>query len=111
MNKVSFFLRFGIAFSFLYAAVSSFLNPNAWIGFFPIFLKDLIPNDILLILFSIFEIILALWLISNKAIFYASILASFTLLGIIIFNFSSFDIVFRDVTILFAAIALAFLSK
>lgn len=111
MNKVSFFLRFGIAFSFLYAAVSSFLNPNAWIGFFPIFLRNLIPVNILLILFSIFEIILGIWLISNKATFYASILASFALLGIIIFNFSSFDIVFRDVTILFAAIALAFLSK
>lgn len=111
MNKVSFFLRFGIAFSFLYTAVSSFLSPNSWIGFFPMFLRDLIPANILLLIFSIFEIILALWLISNKAIFYASILSSFTLLGIIIFNFSSFDIVFRDVTILFAALALAFLSK
>ena len=102
MNKVSFFLRFGIAFSFLYASISSFLNPNAWIGFFPLFLRNLIPSNILLLIFSIFEIILALWLISNKAIFYASILSSFVLLGIIIFNFNSFDIVFRDVTILFA---------
>ena len=110
MNKeksISLILRIGLAFTFIYVAISSFINPTSWLGFFPKFLQ----KEIILTIFSIYEIFIGLWLITNKKIFYASILSSITLFGIIIFNLGAMDIIFRDVAILFAAIALAILSK
>ena len=113
MNKylVSFFLRLGLAAVFLYAAISSFLTPTNWIGFLPVWLRNIIPGMTLLVIFSIYEIILSLWLLSGKKIYYASILSAFTLFLIIIFNMTSLDILFRDLAIFFSAISLAILSK
>ena len=108
---ISFLLRAGLAVVFLYAAVASFLDPNSWIGFLPQFLRNIVPANILLILFSIYEIILGLWLLSGKKIYPAAILAIITMASIVIFNMGALDIVFRDVAILFAALALAVLSK
>lgn len=104
---VSFFLRVGLAVVFLYAAISSLLNPLSWIGFFPSWLRAIIPNTILLFLFSSYEIILSLWLFSSWKIFYAAVLAILTLLGIITTNLGALDIIFRDVAILFMAVSLA----
>jgi len=103
---ISFLLRLGIAFSFFYAAIASFLNPTAWIGFFPSFLQ----YDSLLTVYSIFEIILGGWLLLGKKVFYAAVLSALTLFGIVVFNLGALDIVFRDIPILFAAIALAVLG-
>jgi len=102
----SLLLRLGIAFSFFYVVIASFLNPTSWIGFFPSFLQ----NESILIVFSIYEVIIGLWLMWGKKVFYAAILSAWTMLGIIVFNFGALDIVFRDVTILLAAVALAVLS-
>ena len=108
---VCLFLRIGIAFTFLYAAISSFLNPGAWIGFFPGFATAIISANILLPVFSIYEIFLALWLFSNKKIYYAAIVSAITIFSVVIFNIGALDIVFRDIAILFSAIALAILTK
>ncbi|NCN98637.1 hypothetical protein COU62_00290 [Candidatus Pacearchaeota archaeon CG10_big_fil_rev_8_21_14_0_10_35_219] len=107
---VSFFLRVGLALVFLYAAISSFLSPSSWIGFIPLFLRNLIDANLLLFAFSFYEIILGLWLLSNKTVFYASLLSALTILGIVISNLGALDIVFRDIAILFSAIALMILS-
>lgn len=103
---VSVLLRIGLAFTFLYAAIASFIEPDAWIGYLPIFLRHLIPATFLLNGFSIVEILLSLWLLSGKFLLYSSLLATLMLVGIILFNFGAFDIVFRDVAILFLATAL-----
>ena len=108
---VSFFLRAGLAVVFLYAGIASLISPENWVGFIPQFIQNNFPSSILLILFSVYEISIGLWLLSNKKIFYASILSSATMLLIIIFNFSVFDVVFRDIAILFMAISLVILSK
>ena len=108
---ISLLLRLGLAFVFLYAAVASFLDSNSWIGFFPPFLQNLFPQTLLLAGFSIFEIVLGLWLLSGWKIFYAAIVAVLALLGIIVFNLGAFDIVFRDVAILTSAAALAVLYR
>jgi|SRR3989344_2619961 len=105
-----FFLRLGIATVFLYAAIASFLDPLSWVGFFPVWLKTLFPATILLYLFSTYEIVLAFWLLSGRHALYAASLAALTLFSIVIFNTSALDIVFRDVAILFAAVALASLT-
>ena len=104
-------LRIGIAIPFLYAAIGSFLAPENWIGYFPTWLRDMLPENLLLTGFSLFEIALAIWLISNWKIFYAAILAAITLAGIIAANTASLDILFRDTAILFAAIALSEFSR
>jgi uncharacterized membrane protein YphA (DoxX/SURF4 family) len=100
-------LRVSIASVFLYAAVASLVTPENWIGYFPNFLRDLFPTTLLLIGFSIYEILLCVWLLIPWKTFYAAGLASATLAGIIITNIGLFDIVFRDLAILGAALALA----
>ncbi len=103
---ISFLLRIGIAIAFLYAAVAAFLDPFSWIGFLPIWIEDIIPRSVVLSIFSTFEILLSLWLLSGKVVFRSAVLSSATLGAIILFNIQSLDIVFRDVPILFAALAL-----
>lgn len=107
---VSFFLRVGLATVFLYVGIAAIFSPETWLGFIPGFMRKIISGNLFLHIHSIFNICLALWLLSNKKTFYASTLASITLFAIIIFNFSALDIVFRDLSILFSAIALMFLS-
>jgi uncharacterized membrane protein YphA (DoxX/SURF4 family) len=104
-------LRGGIAFTLLYAAVDSFMNPDAWVGFFPPFMLAIVPGEILLPIFSVYEIILGLWLLSGWKSFYAALLAAGTMVGIIVATPSQFIITFRDVAIFGAAVALAALSK
>jgi len=106
----SFLIRAGLAITFLYASVSAFLDPGAWVGFIPKFIKEIINPGIFLHIHSVGEVILSLWLLSNKKIFYASIASALALIGIIIFNISALDILFRDIALLFAAFALAALS-
>lgn len=108
---VSFFLRIGLATVFLYAAVASFLNPEAWIGFLPFWLRNLIPANILLVEFSIYQVGLTFWLLSGKKVFYSSLLAGLTLLAIVVANLGDLDIIFRDIAILFSAIALMVLHR
>ena len=103
-------LRVGIAFTFFYAAIFSFLNPNDWIGFFPIFLRNLFGAQLLNI-FSFYELILGFWLLSGKYGFAASLISAATILGIIVFNLGALDIVFRDFGLFFAALALALLNR
>ncbi len=111
LNLVSLLLRIGIAFTFLYAAIGGFVIPDAWVGFLPSFMTNIIPGSILLPIFSVYEIVLSLWLLSGWRIFYPALLSAATMAGIIFSDFSVFLITFRDVAILFAALALAVLHK
>ncbi len=104
---VNLLLRIGIASVFLYAAVETTLHPDDWIWFFPQFLRDLVPHQLLLTGFSLYETLLSAWLLIGWRTAYAASLAALTLLGIIVGNLSDFDIVFRDVAIFFMATALA----
>ncbi len=109
-KSVSLLLRIGLAFAFLYAAIGSFLAPDSWIGFFPPFLRNIFPPNLLLVGFSVYEILLGLWLLWGGYAFYSASLAVLTLLGIIIPNLGALDIIFRDVGLLFAALGLAVLN-
>ena len=100
-------LRLGIAFTLLYAALGSTLEPVNWIGFFPAFLFQFgIPEELLLGAFSLFEAALALWLLWGKKLVYPALLSAFAFGGITLFNLGAMDIVFRDVGLFFAALAL-----
>lgn len=100
-------LRIGVAFAFIYAAIAGFVDPDSWIGWFPQTLRNIIPDLLLLKLWGAYEIILALWILSGKKIFIPSALATLSLAGLIVTNFGAMDIIFRDVTILCATLALA----
>lgn len=104
-------LRVAIAFVFLYAAIAAFIDPSSWIGFVPEWMRSLIPENLFLLTFNSYQIILALWLLSGKRIFWAAIIATLNLAAIVILNLGSFDLVFRDVGLALAAGALAVMSK
>jgi len=107
---VALLLRVGVAFAFIYPAVSAYFTPLAWIGFFPGFVLDIAPDETLLLhLFGITEIVLALWILVGRRIFVPSVLAALYLFAIVIFNLASLDILFRDIPIMFMAVALAVL--
>ena len=112
MNHISLILRLGLAFAFLYPAISAVFNPFAWIGYFPQFAHIIIPNDALLLhLFGAIEIVIGLWLLYGKHIFYPSVAAAAMLFFIVVFNFSQMDIVFRDLSIFAIAVALVVLHR
>ena len=102
----SFLLRAGLAFAFVYAAVGAFVNPSAWLGFFPPFLVDAFPQTALLWGFGIGEIALATWLLSGFHHRIAGALSAVMLFGIVVFNTGQMDVVFRDISLALAALAL-----
>lgn len=111
LKIASLLLRIGLAFVFFYAAVSAVISPENWIGFYPQWMRSIVADNALLAFHSIAEIVLALWLVSGKWTLYAAVLSSIWLLGIIVGTLGVFLITFRDVAILFSAVALAVLSK
>lgn len=102
-------LRVGVAFSFLYAAIDGFVDPYSWIDYFPQFL-NFAPTLTLLHVFAVIEILIALWLLSGKNILIPSLLATVMLLAVVIFNLAQFQLLFRDVSIAAASLALAMFS-
>lgn len=108
-RSTSILLRISLAFALLYPAVSAVFEPYSWVGYFPAFLQDLPVNDMLMLhIFGALEVILALWILSGKKIFLPSTLSALMLAGIIFFNWSQLAVLFRDVSIMLLAVALAF---
>jgi len=101
-------LRLGLATVFLYAAISSFVSPDDWVGYLPTFMIELVDADILLKFFSVYELILAGLLLTGVFTRYVGLLCAATLAGIVVFNFDLFAISFRDIGLTLAALALAF---
>lgn len=106
INLATFTLRSGLAIAFLYAAISSILQPDVWTTFLPAFIPSLT-----LFLFSLFQVGLAIWLLSPYKTYEAAIVSSITLFFITIANISALDFVFRDVAIFLASVSLTILTK
>ena len=110
-KAVLLILRIGIAFSFIYVAFSAFLNPANWIGFIPDFATlGLVSKELFLQIHAVIDLILGLWLLWGNKTFYAAIVSAIFLAGIILFNLGSMDTIYRDISILLAAVALAVIS-
>ncbi|PIP86449.1 hypothetical protein COV42_00960 [Candidatus Campbellbacteria bacterium CG11_big_fil_rev_8_21_14_0_20_44_21] len=109
-KKIIWLLKVAVAFSFLYAATSGFIEPNNWVGFFPRFMTNILPGPILLRVFEIVEVLVALALFFMKNPFYPAVLGAIMLLGVVIFNLPQLDILFRDIPIALTAIAIAVYS-
>ncbi len=106
-NAAIMALRIGLAFAFLYPAISSLITPSDWIGFVPRIFRDLFDGEQFLILFSIIEILIGLGIlfVRRPTLF---LYAAIGILGAVVyFNLGAFDLVFRDISIIAMAIALA----
>src|SRR3989344_1726107 len=113
MNKeklVEYALRAGVALAFLYPPLNALVDPYAWVGYFPSFLRGYVDNFTLLHTFGVVEILLALWILSGWRIFWPSVAATTMLLGIVIFNLPNFQVVFRDISIAAMSFSLAVIS-
>ena len=105
-------LRLGLAFTLLYPALSALRDPFSWVGYFPEFIS-IIPVDriVPLYIFGVIQIILAVWILSGRKVFIPAIVTALMLFGIVLFNINQLDILFRDIVIAAAAIALALMTK
>ena len=105
-------LRIGAAFAFLYPAIAAVADPTSWLGYFPQIIRGLpIEPLVLLQSFGIIEVALAVWILSGWKIFIPALLATFILVGIVLFNLTQIDIVFRDISIALMTLALVFWPK
>jgi uncharacterized membrane protein YphA (DoxX/SURF4 family) len=102
------FLRIGLATVFIYAAVSSTISPNDWVSFLPQIVRDNFSPMLVLKAFSVIELVLAVWLLSGVYVRLAGLVCAVMLGGIVMSNFSLFAISFRDIGLIFAALALVF---
>lgn len=105
-------LRAGVALAFLYPPYDALTNPSSWVGYFPKFVLDF-PLDPLITLhaFGVLEVIIAVWLLSGWKVRVPALIAAVLLLAIVGFNLPQFPILFRDVAIAFAALAIAILPR
>jgi hypothetical protein len=111
----NFMLRAGVAFAFLYPPVNALFDPYSWLGYLPHFARAIahtggVPDVILLHSFGALEVIIALWILSNKKIFLPSLAATGILLAIVALNLQDFQVVFRDLSIAAASLSLAVMS-
>ena len=105
-NSAITILRWGLAFVFFYAAVASLLDSQEWIRYIPGWIQNLDGYNLLLTAFSVYQLILAVLLFSGRKVYLASILATATLVAITAFNFGTLDVVFRDIGLTMAGLAL-----
>jgi hypothetical protein len=111
-KAASLLIRLGLAFAFLYAAISSFQNPQSWLGFLPDWLTEASPisPEAMLHAMSVVEIFLALWLLSGKLVKYAGLASALLTASIVAVDLNQLLITFRDIPIITASLALVFLD-
>lgn len=104
-------LKVAVAFAFLYPPIAAVFNPSAWIWFVPDFVEMFVSKEFFLHAFGLVEVIIALGILFMKKPIVPLIAASAILFVIVVIDFSTFDIVFRDISILLAALALILMYR
>ncbi|HUB92878.1 MAG TPA: DoxX family membrane protein [Verrucomicrobiae bacterium] len=108
---VPLLLRVGLAIVFMYAAVSSLMHPEEWVGYLPSFIEKMSNATSILKAFAVLEILLSLWLLSGRLVRYSALLAVLLLVGIIFAQPGDLPITFRDIGLVFMGLALAMSSQ
>lgn len=110
-NKLAvWFLRIGLIFVYMYATIEIYLSPDNFLKYVPSFMLELVPIDLFLFAFGVFEIALSIWLLTGWKGEYAAIVSFLMMVGIVAFNGEYFQILFRNVAIGFGSLALAALE-
>jgi len=110
IRRARWLLRIGLAAVFLYAAVGATLAPDQWIGFLPPMIAHVLGAALALKLFALFQLVMAVWLMTGWLGKWAALVTGLTMAGIILTNLAALEVTFRDVAIGFAAAALFVLS-
>ncbi len=108
---ISWLLRIGLAAVFLYAAVDAFREPQAWIFYVPHFTTHFISAKTSLDAISVAQIVLAVGLLVGKYLRVLAVISVALLGGIVIFNLNTLLLTFRDIGLLFMALALFFVEE
>lgn len=103
-------LRLGLALVFFWAGFRIIEDPVAWSGYLPLFMKTIVPVIPSTVAIGVGDIILGVWLASGFAIRLAAFLSFLHLCAILIFSGID-DVVFRDIGLAFAALALFFYEE
>ena len=111
LNLARLSLRLGLSTVFAYAAFEAFTNPAGFLKYIPSFVVTIVNPDYFLPIFGTAEIILTLWLLSGIKIRFAAIASFFLMAAIVGFNPEYFNVLFRNIAIGFAALALALLEE
>lgn len=111
-NKIAkYFLRFGLAFVLVYASIEIYLHPANFLKYVPQIMLSMLPVDLFLDSFGVIEIALAAWLLTGWRGEIPSFLTFLMMVGIIVFNPEHFQVLFRNVAIAFAGLALILLER
>jgi uncharacterized membrane protein YphA (DoxX/SURF4 family) len=111
LNLARLSLRIGLATVFGFAAFEALSAPDVFLTYIPDFITQLIETEKFLPIFGAAEIVLALWLLSGFKTRYAAVVSFFLMAAIVGFNTDYFNILFRNIAIGFAALALALLEE
>lgn len=110
-HTAALLLRLGLGLVLLYAAIGAFAAPDDWVGYLPRFVAEQFDEYLLLKLFGVYQIGLVVWLASGRYMRWAGLACAATFGGIVLANLSLLLITFRDVAMVFAALALAVLAE
>ncbi len=103
-------LRIGIAFAFLYPPLSALFDPVAWLSYFPAWMLGYVPDAVLLHSFGVLEVVLGIWILSGWRVFLPSVVATLILVAVVLIDLYNFDVLFRDLSIAAAGLALAIMT-
>lgn len=103
-------LRISIAIAFIYSAILAFLHPFVWITYFPGLLRAVLPDNGLINLFAIINIVIAGWLIWGKKLFLPSLIASVILAVGILFNLNLLNSFYPFIVVLCGCLSIAVIS-
>ena len=110
-----YILRLGLAIVFLYFAISQILDQSRWIylvpdRFFNFYINEILKSKLVFVN-GIFDVIIALSLLSGTFLKIFSILGFFHLVSITIFSLGFEPSGIRDLGLAFAMLSLFFLSR
>jgi uncharacterized membrane protein YphA (DoxX/SURF4 family) len=110
-QAISWLLRIGLAAVFIYATVDAFREPEAWVSFVPHFTTNFVDAKIALDIISVLELVVAAGLLIGKYLRIWALISTALLGGIVIFNLNARLITFRDIGLVFMALALFFIEE
>jgi hypothetical protein len=101
-------LRWGLAFVLLYESFLALLYSRNWLIYFPRFVTEpLAPNEgVLVPILAVSQIALAAWLVWGKRSKWAAGIIAFAVFIATLFNLHQLDLIYRDIGLGLAALAL-----